>query len=94
MTAIAEPVVDNETTLLEDLDFDHTPKCDNDTCDNDATHMIRCHCQGGTEYSCLKCINDMQDAAEINPLAGMILFDGNKSCGHQSFIFLCTISPL
>jgi len=86
---LAEPDVDLDTSILEDLNFDHTPKCDNDTCDNDATHTIRCHCGVGMEYSCSTCIISMQQDD-----LGVIKFDGNKSCGHLSLIIMCTVAPL
>lgn len=86
---------ETETTLLEELDFSHTPKCDNEICDNDATHLIRCHCGSGTEYSCLTCITNMrQDAIENPAFGGFIQFDGSKACGHLSLIILCKITPL
>lgn len=94
MSTATELDSDLDTVLLESLDFDNTPKCDNDTCEKDATHIIRCHCGVGAEFSCIGCINDMQDAAAIHPLGGIIRFDGNKSCGHMSLITVCTISPL
>ena len=94
MSTAIETTSELDTTILEALEWDDTPKCDNDTCDKDATHIIRCHCGVGAEFSCLACINDMQDAAQTNPLAGSILFDAKKSCGHFSLILICTISPL
>ena len=95
MTAPAiETISDIEIQLLNDLNFDHTPKCDNDVCDNDASHLIRCHCSVGTEYSCLSCIDNMKEAGKNNPMDGGILFDPNKSCGHFSLIFICTITPI
>lgn len=94
MSTSTETINETDILVLEDLNFDHTPKCDNDICDKDATHLIRCHCGVGTEYSCLACINDMQDAGRIDPVAGAIKFDPNKSCGHLSLIDMCTISPL
>ena len=94
MSTATETINETDILVLEDLNFDHTPKCDNDTCDNNATHLIRCHCGVGTEYSCITCVNQMQDAGKGNPIAGAIQFDGNKSCGHLSLISLCSIVPL
>ena len=91
---LAETTTDLGTELIEELDFDHTPKCDNETCDNDATHIIRCNCGKGTEFSCFACITGMLNAATINPIGGLIIFDPNKSCGHATLITLCEISPL
>lgn len=85
---------DLDLSVLEDLDFDHTPKCDNETCDNDATHLIKCNCGKGTEYSCMECIISMKEGALRDLLGGVIAFDPNKSCGHVTLINLCEIAPI
>lgn len=94
MSTATETINETDILILEDLNFDYTPKCDNDNCDNDATHLIRCHCGVGSEYSCINCINQMQPSGKYNQNEGAIQFDGNKSCGHLSLISLCTIIPL
>lgn len=95
MPAIAEPTVDIDLTVLEDIFGDMTPKCDNETCERDATHTITCgQCGVGTEFSCFPCVQSMQAAAAENFLAGTIRFDPQKSCGHITFITLCRIDPL
>jgi len=89
------PTITEDTTVLENLEFSFTPKCDNDSCDNDATHLIKCACAKGTEFSCQTCImNMLADAATNPPLGGLIGFDPNKSCGHVTLINLCEIAPL
>lgn len=83
------PDVDIDTSILEALDFDATPKCDNNTCERDATHTIRCHCRKGVEFSCAQCI------MEIKATDGAyIMFDPNKSCGHFSSLDICEIAPI
>lgn len=94
MSPAVETINETDILVLEDLNFDHTPKCDNDICDNDATHLIRCHCGVGTEYSCIGCINSMKESGAVNPIFGGIKFDPNKSCGHFSLIDACEITPL
>jgi len=84
-------VQDLELTVLEQLDFDDTPKCDNDSCDRDATHMIRCHCGVGAEFTCFPCVEEMKNAEPGNDV---IWFDPAKSCGHLTLISLCEITPL
>lgn len=86
--------MDVELKILEDLDFDTTPQCDNESCNKDATHVIRCHCQQGVEYICAECAIGLRQAAMANPLAAVILFDKNKSCGHLSPVIACSIEPL
>lgn len=83
------PDVDIDTSILEALDFDVTPKCDNDTCERDATHTIRCHCRRGVEFSCFQCVTEIL----AEPLA-IIKFDPQKSCGHLSSLHVCEIAPL
>lgn len=86
---------DLDMITLEDILGDMTPKCDNDTCNNDATHTITCgHCGKGVEFSCQKCIEEMKKMSEENFLYGALTFDAQKSCGHTTFITLCRIDPL
>lgn len=84
------PEVDIDTSILEALDFDHTPKCDNEECENDATHTIRCHCRKGVEFSCFGCVTEILAGS---PTA-IIIFDKQKSCGHMSSLHICEIAPL
>lgn len=94
MSPLALPDVDLDVTVLEDLEFDHTPKCDNDKCERDATHLIRCHCQNGVEYICSECAVDLKSQAMANPFAAVIIFDKVKSCGHVAPVIGCSIVPL
>jgi hypothetical protein len=93
MAAIADPTTEFDTIVLSELDFDLTPKCDNESCDNDATHTITCPCTKGSEFSCYTCIMSMKQAALDDPDYA-ILFDPQKSCGHVARINDCTINPL
>lgn len=81
-----------DLSALEELDYGFTQKCDNEECDRDATHQIRCHCKVGSEFSCLPCIQAMKSEVPLG--GGFIFFDPSKSCGHLSLISLCEIAPL
>jgi hypothetical protein len=85
---------DIETILLEDLDLDITPQCDNEFCDNEATHIIRCVCQKGAEFSCFTCVLLFKQAVNEIPEKAIIFFDPEKSCGHITPFALCSVSPL
>jgi hypothetical protein len=86
---IPEDVKEVDQALLEELDLYTNPKCDNEECERDATHLIRCHCRSGVEFSCFPCIMEIMSM----PGAG-IQFDPSKSCGHMSSLHFCEINPL
>lgn len=87
---VPDTISEIDASVLEELDFDATPKCDGEGCERDATHTIRCVCRKGVEFSCFPCIQQLQEAG----LMAAIMFDPNKSCGHVVPFVTCTINPL
>ncbi len=81
-----------QVDVLNDLDF--APECDNELCDNKATHLIQCGCRNGSEFVCMPCIQIVVGAAAANPFDGFIQFSPDKSCGHLTHISRCRVSPL
>ena len=93
MPVTAEPIQDLDLSILDAYDFDHTPKCDVNGCDNDATHVLICgECGEGTEYICIGCIIFAQDAAKVKKSYGNFRFD--KSCKHSSNVLDCQIREI
>lgn len=86
---LPDTTTDIDLSLLEEFDIDLTPQCDNENCENDATHMIRCHCRRGVEFSCFPCIQLISSDA-----LAIIKFDPSKSCGHLSSLHVCEITPI
>lgn len=78
--------------LLQDLDF--TPDCDNEVCDNKATHIVHCACGKGKEFVCIACIEKMKAAALADIFTGFLKFSEVKACGHLTHINRCIITPL
>ncbi len=91
---VPERVEKIDISVLEDLDLDTEPNCDNDMPGLDehkATHSVRCACRTGVEFTCLPCM--LMFKALPKDLA-YISFNPNKSCGHTCHIDDCEIAPL
>lgn len=84
MTATA---VDNETQILDLLDFPSEDTCDYRGCLEVATHQVICRCKKGAENICA----EHTAMLHAHPLF-VLVFDG--TCGHTVRVKDCTIVAL